>query len=150
MESIIKNILNAKKNMSKTKLINKIYTFMKQNYKSNFTNYSQKITKQKDNDGISALKECVLKLIRKYSSNIENINNINKNIEEKYCIIKVNTHETKILFLCYTMFYYLDCKYSKNKNMIGIDFEFNNKKIALCQIYLYMIHIILIQMRQIY
>ena len=56
---------------------------------------------------------------------------------EEFFITKVNTDLIIKLFILYSVFYYLDSIHSPNKLFIGLDFEFNQRKIALCQISFY-------------
>jgi hypothetical protein len=51
-----------------------------------------------------------------------------------FCIKKVGDVESLNLLLVYSIFYFLDNIHSDRKLTIGLDFEFNNNKIALCQV----------------
>lgn len=52
---------------------------------------------------------------------------------DTYFIIKTNTDVLIKMMIAYTVFYLLDSVHSKKKLLIGLDYEFNMRKIALCQ-----------------
>ena len=81
---------------------------------------------------ILILKEQLIKIIRK-NKTFKISNKIN-NINETFYIIKVVDDITTSMFISYSIFYFLDNLHSKKKLTIGLDFEFNKNKIALCQI----------------
>src|ERR1700744_3339476 len=65
---------------------------------------------------------------------------INNKTSEKYYINVAKTPEKIKLFILYLLMFNYEAKYQyKNKNIYfaGIDYEFNNRKIALCQICLF-------------
>lgn len=73
------------------------------------------------------LKKIVYKKIKDKAS--EKINNYYVNI--------VNSQRKKKMFLLHLIFYSFSAKLKKNNSNIGIDFEFNKGKIALCQVCLF-------------
>jgi len=60
-----------------------------------------------------------------------------KKFEDRFSVIKCNTSDNIKLFLLYSIFYHLDAIHNSKKMYIGLDFEFNARKIALCQIAFY-------------
>lgn len=155
MNEITKNILNNKLyKLAKfdEKAINDIFIFLQNEYQSIFTNYSVKkinikttltvINKSHFSQKLSTIlvaREYIMRICRnkniaKYVAKVYNTNTAK---DEFHTMISINTSTLKKLFLCFSMLYNLDCAHSKSKNMIGIDFEFNAQKIALCQIGFY-------------
>lgn len=130
LEQFFKNLnLDIKLN-----LIDNIFDFLLHKYNTKILNYTtKKIKITKQTETIIVMREYIFKLIKKNSSFFTNITNPITQFKEVHFVIKVNNDFLKKLFFCYTMFYNLDCLHSGKKNMIGIDFEFNSKKIALCQ-----------------
>jgi hypothetical protein len=62
------------------------------------------------------------------------------NTKERFYIIKVNDDKIIKLFLLYAMFYHIDSNHQDNHNtkyLIGIDYEFNRRNIALAQFSFY-------------
>lgn len=80
--------------------------------------------KSTDHSQILTAKQPIIKLIEKYSYK-----------EKNYFMMQVNNNLLKKLFLIYAILYSEDSV--EIKNMIGIDFEFNSGKIALCQVGFY-------------
>lgn len=78
---------------------------------------------------ILVIRERLLRIIKSYSSVI-----INQSIKDIYYTIKIDNKIKLKLLLCYSIFYYIDNNYFTNKLIIGLDFEFNQNKIALMQI----------------
>lgn len=91
------------------------------------------------NDDLLNTRENVYYMIRHtasfYLQSKNEFNNSQNN--NNYYIIKVHNSKQIELFLLYASFYYLDSIKNNNSLIVGIDFEFNNKKIALCQISYY-------------
>lgn len=138
MNEVIEEILNKKSNISQNDIVNKIFIFLQSSYQLTFLNYNtKKIIINKNVLPILIMREYIIKLVRKHSSYSANVKNYMSKRDEIHCMVKINNDHLKKIFLCYTMFYNLDCLHSKRKNMIGIDFEFNARKIALCQVGFY-------------
>lgn len=138
MNELIEEILNKKSNISQNDIVDKIFILLQPSYQSIFLNYNtKKIIINKKVLPILIIREYIIKLVRKHSSYLANVKNYISKHDEIHCMIKINDNHLKKLFLCYAMFYNLDCLHSKRKNMIGIDFEFNARKIALCQVGFY-------------
>lgn len=56
-------------------------------------------------------------------------------IDDKFYVVKCNSNDKINLFLLFSLFYLLDNFHDEdNHYYIGLDFEFNEKSIALCQI----------------
>jgi len=116
-----------------TKIYDEIIKFF---YNYNFHNKIDLYTTSLIFDGESSdmliMREQVLQLIRDNSHlQIKEIDHNKK--PEKFYAIKVNNDATLKLFLIYCIFYYLDNRHSYKKLYVGLDFEFNQNKIALCQ-----------------
>jgi len=77
---------------------------------------------------ILILREKLFILLRHYSDLVISFK------EKKFFVKKVTDELSLNLLLSYSMFYYLDAIHSKSKSYIGLDFEFTENKIALCQI----------------
>ena len=112
--------------------VNNIFKKIKRLYREIYTDYT-KYDILINNDVID-IKETFLKILRKNSD----LKIPNKK-KQKYYIKKVTDNITLKLLLTYAMFYYFDniqkLKSGPYKNlMIGLDFEFSENKIALCQI----------------
>lgn len=138
MNDLIDAILNKKIIISQNDMVDKIFIFLQSSYQFTFLNYNIKknhITKHVPH--ILIMREYITKLIRKHSSYSAIVKNYISKRDEIHCMIKIDNVNIRKLFLCYAMFYNLDCLHSARKNMIGIDFEFNARKIALCQIGFY-------------
>lgn len=61
-----------------------------------------------------------------------------ENPNEKFHVVKCDNNEKIELFLLYSLFYLLDNIHDKQHTYyIGLDFEFNEKRIALCQMSFY-------------
>lgn len=65
---------------------------------------------------------------------IKNKSLIVKNKLGKFYVFTIKTELDLMLLLLYSMFYYILSKLSEEKMIIGLDFEFTEQKIALCQI----------------
>ena len=52
----------------------------------------------------------------------------------KYIVLATNTELKLNIFKAYLLIYYVESRINRRKNFMGIDFEFNTKKIALMQI----------------
>lgn len=118
--------------------------FKSYNKLSLITGYTPKIVKIcADNIALINIREYIYKIVR-----------INKSIKtygstefatksnDIYNIIKVETDEKIKLFILCVIFYTIDSIHIKNdststKSVVGLDFEFNERKIALCQISIY-------------
>jgi hypothetical protein len=136
MDKIIENVLNS--SLQNTNLINEIYLIMCMFFESYIPNTKinsyiiGKVSKTQNSPHILVLREITFGLVRQFASYKTKIHN-----NGTFYMVKITDSITTKLMICFSIFYYLDCVHSKIKNMIGIDFEFNSQKIALCQVGFY-------------
>ena len=105
---------------------NRIITF--------FESYdNKKIDKyESQQNELNLMKSTIENYIKKHANvKIQNKNYLGKH--EKFFVVKVNNLITTNLLLCYSIFYFIDNIHSSKKLFVGLDFEFNRSKIALCQ-----------------
>lgn len=138
MNDIINIIFNNPTN--NTEIINKSYYFMidfikKYTYDTKLNNYDPKrVEITKNTHDMLIIREAIYSISQELSSlkiNGDDEFKIKKN--NKYFIIKVNSDLLIKLMILYTIFYMLDSIHSKKKLLIGLDYEFNMRKVALCQ-----------------
>lgn len=100
-------------------------TYFKDNYEKNNLYLMFKIFH------INFIKKCKQK-----SDKILSYNSELKNFQKKgdYIILSTNNDEKLMLFKCFLLIYFIEIKLNKLKNYLGLDFEFNTKKVALMQI----------------
>jgi hypothetical protein len=109
--------------------IHKIYSFY------DISTYSHKVKKIDklnisilinnidDPNWLYSVRESIIFILKKYKSLYEN----------KFYIIKLDTPVKIKLFILYAIFFMFDSEKLSKKLYVGIDFEFNERKIALCQ-----------------
>lgn len=93
---------------------------------------------------ILVMREQIYLLVRKKADlllkaedefNPEILNDQNRN--DIFSVTKVSDDESLELFLAYSIFFYLDNIHFYKRLSIGLDFEFTERKIALCQVAFY-------------
>lgn len=138
MNKIAKNILNNENNEN---ILHSIYENIFEyittyNHLNKIDNYeSKKIDINKSPADILILREKVYELTQQLAHlHLDSKDEFKDEYQDKFCIIKVNTTEFIELFIAYACFFYLDSIHSDKSLYIGFDFEFNQRKIALCQI----------------
>lgn len=95
------------------------------------------------NNPLINIREAIYKYIRKikniktYAKDDININDGGINVNDVYHIVKIENNEKIKLFITTCIFYFFDSLHCDKKYSVGFDFEFNQRKIALCQIGLY-------------
>jgi len=136
MESVVKDIFDN--TTDDNKIAKSIFDVLNNFYKeynqaNKIKNYTKKYIKiTKSLTKILVIREHLFLIINKYIDIIvdENINGLKKT----FLTMKVIDDFTLNLFLSYCIFYVINNAHSKKKNYIGLDFEFSEGKIALCQI----------------
>lgn len=116
----------TKNNGNIENIFNRVITF--------FESYDNKKidTCESHRNDLNSMKSTIENYIKKHANvKIQNKNYLSK--WEKFFVIKVNDVITTNLLLCYSIFYFIDNICSDKKLFIGLDFEFNRSKIALCQ-----------------
>jgi hypothetical protein len=131
------------------KLTDNIYKSVSEYFKSYnklslIPGYTPKVVKISDkNVNLINIREYIYKVIRVQKSiKTYGSKEFATKSNDVYNIIKVETDEKIKLFLLCAIFYVLDSIHIKNdftstKSVVGLDFEFNERKIALCQISIY-------------
>ena len=132
IDGLIKNITSKKITGSVDEIYNTITTYYKTyNSAEKIKNYTYKITTKKP-ISIVILRDLLLKILRQ-KSNIKIKENIS-DTESIFYVKKVNDTDSIKILISYCILYLIDSDQSLIKNCIGIDFEFNQQKISLCQL----------------
>jgi hypothetical protein len=96
---------------------------------------SKKVNVKSTKNNLLTIREVIYKIVRKASDLITDAQSeFTKPITSKFCIMKVISPKHIELMLLYSIFYYLDATHAKATHVVGLDFEFNQRKIALCQV----------------
>jgi hypothetical protein len=139
MDDLAKIILNNKE--ENNKLIDLMYDAIIKFYNTYNNSKIDKyvLTKQKKNIlSILTIREKVYSLVKELSDyNFNGKDEFKTKNNHIFTDIKVNTDTLTKLFLLYTVFYLIDSIHYDKKFIIGIDFEFSEKKIALIQFSFY-------------
>lgn len=83
-------------------------------------------------NNLVVLREKTNEILRKHKSTV-----IHEKMDKKqniFYVYKVDSIAMTQMFILYCIFYYLDNIHSSKRLMIGMDYEFNKNKIALCQL----------------
>jgi hypothetical protein len=137
----VSDIYNLYKTKNFNNLINTFYnnlniieSYFSVQYSQKYSSLDKLFNNYKNNPSnktyVLIIKELVLFLLRRFSH--KTIKENHKNI---FFIIKINNNLTYQLFILYSLIYHSDS--NNNKLFIGIDYEFNNKEVALCQMSFY-------------
>lgn len=140
MDILAEKIIDKKyqNNDLTVQIFDSIVKFYK-NYNHNIKidNYTTKILKTNLIPSILIIKKKLLSLLKKYRHKYTKIHNTILNKKEIFYVMNVDNDIKTHIFLTYCIFYHIDCIHSKFKNLIGLDFEFNSRKISLCQVGFY-------------
>lgn len=137
----ISDIYNLYTTNNKTLLINTFYKNLdilesyfsiqySQKYQSINKLFESYKSKPSNKTFVLLIKELIFETIRKTSHKTIKLNH--KNV---FYITKINNTLTYELFILFTLIYHSDS--NNNKLFVGIDYEFNNKEVALCQMSFY-------------
>jgi hypothetical protein len=136
MESVVKNISEG--NINDKELMQDIFNLMYDFFKKysvhiKIKKYTRKFVEiTKSTDHLLIIREYIYSLIHKYTD--LKIKEFINNTEKLFLTMKVVDTFTLNLFLSYCIFYFINNTHSKKKYYVGLDFEFSEGKIALCQL----------------
>jgi hypothetical protein len=100
--------------------------------------YKKNIKSKKDVNEFCVMREKIFDIIKKKSTiKVKGNKEFKKKNNNKFYIIKVNSDNNIKLLILYSIFYYLDSIHANKNNYVGLDFEFNKRIIALCQVSFY-------------
>jgi hypothetical protein len=130
-------------NLYKNKKYNLIFNYVYKNY-NNILSKLGKITKEEYNKNINSSMDklsdnmLIYIIIKKSIINTSDFTlngkkEMNINEHKLYHIITTNNEYNIIKFSCFLLIYYFETTI-KNNLFMGLDFEFNNREIALCQL----------------